>query len=121
MGKFSFKKEERLRGRKTIQELFDKGSSFYLYPFKVLYQSKPLPGTLPASLLVTVPSKIFGKAVDRNKIKRRVREGYRLNKNRLHPERKWLIAYIYVAKKVLPSALIHQKISESLDTLNKLQ
>jgi ribonuclease P protein component len=118
MGKFSFSKEERLRGRKIIQELFDKGSSFYLHPFKIIYRKHPLQDEARSQILITVPSRNFGKSIDRNKIKRRVREGYRLNKEKLRPERKWLIAYIYVAKDILPSSLIHLKISESLVTLN---
>ena len=118
MGKFSFRKEERLSSRKIIQELFDKGSSFYLHPFKIIYRKHPVQDETHSQVLITVPSKNFRKAVDRNKIKRRVREGYRLNKEKLLPEKKWLIAYIYVAKEILPSRLIHQKISESLVTLN---
>ena len=118
MGKFSFSKKERLHGRKIIQELFDKGSSFYLHPFKIICLLHPVQNEGNSQVLITASSKTFGKAVDRNKIKRRVREGYRLNKEKLLPERKWLIAYIYVAKEILPSSLIHQKIGESLVTLN---
>ncbi len=118
MGKFSFSKEERLHGRKIIQELFTKGSSFYLHPFKIIYQNNPVQKSTYSQILITVPARTFKKSVDRNKIKRRIREGYRLNKEKLAAERKWLIAYIYVAKEILPSALIHQKISESLVTLN---
>ena len=118
MGKFSFSKEERLHGRKIIQELFNKGSSFYLHPFKIIYLKHPVQDEAHSQILISVPSRNFGKSVDRNKIKRRAREGYRLNKETLLPERKWLIAYIYVAKEILPSTLIHLKISESLVTLN---
>jgi ribonuclease P protein component len=117
MGKFSFGKEERLHGRKSIQELFDKGSSFYLHPFKIIFRKNSDQNNSHSQILVTVPIKNFGKAVDRNKIKRRIREGYRLNKQKLATQ-KWLIAYIYVAKEILPSDVIHQKISESLVSLN---
>ncbi len=117
MGKFSFSKGERLHSRKNIQELFDKGSSFYLHPFKVLFRKKK-ELILPSNqVLISVSSKNFGRAVDRNKIKRRVREGYRLNKEILKAE-KLQIAYIYIAKEILPSQIIHQKIRESLVTLN---
>jgi len=114
MEKFTLKKSERLSQEKLIQELFDKGSSFYLYPFKIFFIPSDGPIT---QVMVTVPKSIFKRAVDRNTIKRRIREGYRLNKTRLLPDKFFSIAYIYTAKEILPSALIHQKIILSFDKL----
>ena len=116
MEKYTLKKSERLSQKKLIEELFDKGSSFYLYPFKVFF----LPGDKPVNqVMVTVPKSIFKRAVDRNTIKRRFREGYRLNKAKLVSDNFFSIAYIYTAKEILPSALIHQKIVLSFDKLNR--
>ncbi|HLZ16217.1 MAG TPA: ribonuclease P protein component [Cyclobacteriaceae bacterium] len=112
MEKFGLKKKERLSGRKSIQELFDNGSSFYLYPFKVIF----LRGKA-SQFLVSVPKSIFKRAVDRNLIKRRIREGYRLNKVKFVSAHFFSIAYIYTAKEILPSAVIHQKIILSFDKL----
>ena len=107
MEKFTFKKSERLSQKKLIQELFDEGSSFYLHPFKVFF----LPTEKPAhQILASVPKNIFKRAVDRNTIKRRIREGYRLNKTKLLSDQFFSIAYIYTAKEILPSAVVHQKI-----------
>jgi ribonuclease P protein component len=114
MEKFTLKKSERLSQEKLIQELFDKGSSFYLYPFKIFFI--PSPATIN-KVMVTVPKSIFKRAVDRNTIKRRIREGYRLNKTRLLPDKFFSIAYIYTAKEILPSSFIHQKIVLSFDKL----
>ena len=114
MEKFTFKKSERLSQKKLIQELFDKGSSFYLYPFKVFF----LPNEQPINqVMASVPKSIFKRAVDRNAIKRRIREGYRLNKQKLGSGNFFFIAYIYTAKEILPSAFIHQKIVLSFDKL----
>jgi ribonuclease P protein component len=110
MGKFTFKKEERLSKEKIIQELFDKGSSFYLYPFKVFFLPNRDRQYPYHQILISVSKKNFKKAVDRNRIKRRIREGYRLNKNLLGDQNKLVIAYIYSAKEILPSAQIHERL-----------
>jgi len=74
--KYTLGKTERLKSRKAIDALFDKGNSFTATPFRVLYLG------IPAGLqfAVGVASRNFKKAVDRNKIKRRIREAYRLQK-----------------------------------------
>lgn len=113
---FSLKKSERLSSKKLIQELFDKGSSFYLYPFKVVFL---VVDALENQVLITVPKSNFKRAIDRNKLKRRFREGYRLNKSAFQSDKKFLIAYIYSAKEVLPSAIIHQKIALSFNKITE--
>ncbi|HEX6223828.1 MAG TPA: ribonuclease P protein component [Chryseolinea sp.] len=110
MGKFTFTKAERLSKEKIIQELFDKGSSFYLFPFKVFFMPNSDSEFPHHQVLISVSKKIFKKAVDRNSIKRRIREGYRLNKNLLSGQNKLVIAYIYSAKEILPSAQIHERL-----------
>jgi ribonuclease P protein component len=114
MEKLTLKKSERLSQKKLIQELFDKGSSFYLYPFKVFFLLNERPIN---QVMTSVPKNIFKRAVDRNAIKRRIREGYRQNKAKLVSDNFFFIAYIYTAREILPSALIHQKIVLSFDKL----
>lgn len=114
MGKFSFGKKERLSSEKWIRELFEKGSSFYAYPFKVLFMAHPGEPSACTQVLFTVSSRNFRKAVDRNTIKRRLREVYRVNKLTLPPTQKWLIAYIYTAREVLPLSVIQDKLPGTL-------
>jgi ribonuclease P protein component len=110
MGKFTFRKEERLSKEKRIQELFDKGSSFYLFPFKVFFMPNPDPAYPFHQVVISVSKRNFKRAVDRNLIKRRIREAYRLNKGLLPVQNKLLIAYIYSVKDILPSAQIHERL-----------
>lgn len=109
MGSFSFRKDERLCKRKQIQELFNKGSSFYLFPFKVLLLPQ-LDHELPHQVLISVPSRLFKRAVDRNRIKRRIREAYRLQKNKLPETPRLAIGLIYTAKEILPFGEIMRKL-----------
>jgi len=111
--RFTFKKEEKLASEKWIKELFERGSSFYLHPFKVIFRLHPKQ-ELSNQVLISVPVRNFKRAVDRNRIKRFIREAYRLNKHELVSNQKWLIAYIYTAKEIVPSALIHQKLPLTL-------
>jgi ribonuclease P protein component len=73
-------KNERLHSKKLIKELFDKGSSFFLYPFKVMVLDINIDIQETNQVLFSVSKKKLKKAVDRNLIKRRMREAYRLNK-----------------------------------------
>jgi ribonuclease P protein component len=117
--KNSFKKAERLNSKKLIKELFDKGSSFYLYPFKVIYLSNTSEAPI-SQILISVSKRNFKKAVDRNKIKRRVREAYRLNKSQLNITQSISIAYIYTPKEILSFQEIQNKIVTSLHKLTTL-
>jgi ribonuclease P protein component len=117
MGLFTFRKEERLHSKISIQELFEKGSSFYLYPFKVLFiEGKP--DATVNQVLFTVSKRNFKRAVDRNKIKRRVREAFRLNKSKLSTPQKLLIGYIYTPKEILPFSQIEEAMVKSFKRLN---
>lgn len=82
--KQTFKKDERLRSRRTIDRLFKRGSTevqtFYLFPFRVLYLTAPQATSTLPEVLFSVSKRNFKKAVDRNLIRRRCREAYRLHK-----------------------------------------
>ncbi|MBL7858495.1 MAG: ribonuclease P protein component [Cyclobacteriaceae bacterium] len=117
MGNYTFSKEERLTKEKSIQELFNRGSSFYLYPFKVFFMPNPDQAYAFHQVLVSVSKKNFKRAVDRNLIKRRMREAYRLNKALIPAQNRLLLAYIYSAKEILPSGQLHDRFVKTFKKL----
>lgn len=81
---YTFRKEERLTGKKAIAGLFDSGQAFSLYPFRVFWKIGDPDASSPARLAVSVSKRSFKKAVDRNRIKRLTREAWRHNKEVLY-------------------------------------
>lgn len=121
LANFTFRKKERLNREKLIQELFATGSSFYLYPFKVLVKRNPDVAFPVHQVMISVSRKNFKKAVDRNLIKRRIRECFRLNKNLLPAAPKFLIAYIYTAKDILTFAQIQERLVRTLNRFDHVE
>jgi len=79
-GHFTFSKEERLTGKTNIDQLFNEGKSFNQFPFRVFYRFADNPAEPLARLLIAIPKKKVRHAVDRNRLRRLVREAYRLNR-----------------------------------------
>jgi ribonuclease P protein component len=119
----TFKKEERLCSKKLIEELFHNGSSFLLYPFRMVWLVHPLPAEVPVQVLINVPKRRFKKAVHRNLIKRRIREVYRLNKAAdLYPlfegnPSQLLLGIHFVGKEIPEYEFIHKKLLLALAQL----
>lgn len=120
------RKEERLYHKKQIEEVMKKGKSFRIHPFKVIFH---LPENLieaepfPLKLGISVPKKLFNRAVDRNLLKRRVREAFRLNRNSLKEalmgkQQPLWVFIIYTDNSISDYHLIETKI---ILTLQRLQ
>ena len=120
--RFAFKKSARLSRRKDIKELFEKGSSFFLYPFKVLYLLDSQNRASSNQVLISVPKKHQKTAVNRNRIKRLIREAYRLNQHILSEvsDKKLLIAYIYVSGDLLEYKEVETKLKKVLVRLKNI-
>jgi ribonuclease P protein component len=115
---FKLPKNERLHAEKLIKELFNEGSSFFLYPFKVLFISKAELKAQPNQVLFSVSKKKIRKATGRNFIKRRLKEAYRLNKQILPPDG-IIVGLIFVGKAEMPIAEIQPKMIQVLNRLNQ--
>jgi len=102
---FNFGKTERLKSEKEIKNLFDKGASNFINPVRAIflfYSSD----TIESKILVSVSKRHFKEAVDRNLLKRRMREAYRLNSYKLKEnlnsnQVSVKIAFIYSSGKIL--------------------
>ncbi len=122
MTRHTLPKQERLSSKKSIELLFKEGQSLFVHPLKLMYLQAVTP-TSNSNLQIafTVPKRSFKKATDRNLLKRRMREAYRLNKSPLHAalnEKKqsyiWML--IFVHKEILDQTTLQT----SLIRLNKL-
>lgn len=105
---FSLPKSERLSGQKAVSALFEHGKGFTAGCLRCKF----LPGTETSRIVVTVPKRLFKRAVKRNLLKRRIREAYRHQKDLLQAPVD--ILFIYSAPEVLPYEVIFADMTEIL-------
>ena len=122
MPRFTFKKQERLSSLKAIEELYQSGSSFNISGFRIVFRLVKEAQQAPCQVVFSVPKKSFKRAVDRNLIKRRMREAYRLNKNELYEhlmkrQVNMHLLFIYTAREISTSAEISQGMLKGLQNL----
>ncbi|MBF9255172.1 ribonuclease P protein component [Pontibacter sp. 172403-2] len=115
---YTFPKEEHLCSRRHIALLFSKGSSFNLYPLRFVYLT---PQDMPpdkTQVLISVSKRYFKRATDRNRLKRQMREAYRLNKHLLtqNPaQAPRLLGILYIGKEKKSFATIQKKLISGLE------
>ncbi|WP_286130425.1 ribonuclease P protein component [Solirubrum puertoriconensis] len=118
---YTFSKEEHLCRKKLIDELFGRGSSFGLYPLRMVWLPLAEPTTAPPQVLISVSKRTFKRAVDRNYLKRLLREAYRLNKHLLTEaaggHRVGQLALIYTGKEKKPFTVVQNKLISGLERL----
>lgn len=112
-------KPERLNKKKAIEKMFTGGSrSFSVFPLRVVYL--PIEELeMPASILVSVSKRRFKRAVKRNRVKRQIREAYRVNKHELlrileEKQCRIGIAFIYLSDQLVETSLIEERMKTAL-------
>lgn len=116
----TFPKEEHLFGQSAVDTLFRKGKTFLAFPVKVTYMVTT--DDIPVRCMVVAPKKKFKHAVDRNRVKRQLREVYRKNKHALFDwaeahQQQLHIGMICVSDRLLPSSVVDRKVKGALDKL----
>ena len=98
--RFTLGKEERLKSKKLIEKLYEKGKSIKVFPLRMIYLQTEHTSNYPAQLGVSVPKRNFKRAVDRNRIKRLLRESYRKEKYSIYSEteKPFVFMISYLAK-----------------------
>ncbi len=114
---FTLGKNERLKSKKQTDLLFSEGKKFSVTPFRIFYSENTSIST-SHQFGVGVSSKIFKKATDRNRIKRLVREAWRLQKPLL--QSKLVIFFIYTGKELPEYKEVFDKMGKAIEKLNKL-
>ena len=119
----SFPKKEKLKRKKQIEALFANGRSVTCYPLKLLYLKTCFEDGAIAKTMVVVPKKTIRSAVKRNRIKRLLREAYRLNRQDTfnNIEGNFALAILYLGKEMPDYAFIEKGMTGLLEKFLKKQ
>lgn len=126
---FTLPKSERLHGKTQVELLFEKGEKWSCYPFRLVMNFvEDESDAAPLRMLVSVSKRSFKRAVDRNKLKRRIREAYRINKFKLldvvsahsseKGNKKLILGFLYTSKQIESYALIEKKLLKALEEIS---
>ena len=121
---FSYNKKEKLKSRKALEQLFTNGKSFSVFPVKVFYMPMTEALDHPVKVGVGVSARNFKKATDRNRIKRLLRECYRLNKLSLNTmietqQKQVAVFFLYIGKELPEYILLTEKMQAALKRLEE--
>lgn len=121
---FKFSKKERIYKFSDFQKLTSKGNVLFCYPFRCIYLTCPS-DCFQFKFAVSVSKKNFKLAVHRNRIKRLIKEAYRLQKKEIfspieNQKKEILILIIYIEKKEIPFMVFHKQLNILLNRLVKI-
>lgn len=123
MKRNTFPLKEHLKSKRTIERVYSEGSSVTSYPLRAVFLEIENENQEPrAAVLINVAKKRFRHAVDRNLVKRRIREAYRTSKHQLIDTleangKKIAIAILYIDTKHNSTAFLKKKMTKLLDNI----
>lgn len=124
--RFTLSKEERICSKKLINELFTgNGRSMTAFPLRVVFMKRTIVDDQPrAAMLVSVPKRYFKHAVDRNRVKRQVREAFRRNKsiitqNFTDDHEAVAMAFVWLTDEKFPSSEVENRMVRLLTRISE--
>lgn len=124
--RFTLSKEERICSKKLINELFTgNGRSMTAFPLRVVFMKRTIVDDQPrAAMLVSVPKRYFKHAVDRNRVKRQVREAFRRNKsiitqNLTDDHEAVAMAFVWLTDEKFPSSEVKNRMVRLLTRISE--
>lgn len=124
---FTLGKNERLKSRKQIEQLFREGKKISVSPFYMYYLLNQVADTAPSPIQfgVAVSAKKFKRAVDRNRIKRLTREAFRLQKISLqqllkNKKQQLFVFFVFTGKDLPVFNLVKEKVVVALKKLERI-
>lgn len=124
--RFTLSKEERICSKKLINELFTgNGRSMTAFPLRVVFMKRTIVDDQPrAAMLVSVPKRYFKHAVDRNRVKRQVREAFRRNKsiitqNLTDDHESVAMAFVWLTNEKYPSSEVENRMVRLLTRISE--
>lgn len=119
--RYTFPKSQRLCGKMRINAFYQQGRKFVAWPLRVTYLRKDTAAALSpfdTEVLVWAPKALFRHAVDRNRLRRLMREAWRLQRHELNGA--YLLAFNYMDKTLQPYTVISRAVTKAIDKLNSL-
>lgn len=116
--RYTFRNEEKLKKKNLIKELFASGKSVSLFPLKMIYLQYDHDSPFKIQAGVSVSKRNFKRAVDRNRIKRLMRESYRKNKYLIYNNedtKKHIMMFIYQGKNEVAYELMEEKMNQLIE------
>ena len=120
----TFRKRERMVSNLLIEALFDSGKSRSVsaFPLRAVYQTtERREGSAPVQVLISVPKKRFHHAVDRNRVKRQIREAYRRHKEllwqQIPDDKMMLLGFVWLSDRHSPTAEVEKRIVSILQRI----
>ncbi len=124
--RFTLSKEERICSKKLINELFTgNGRSMTAFPLRVVFMKRTIVDDQPrAAMLVSVPKRYFKHAVDRNRVKRQVREAFRRHKsmitqNLTDDHESVAMAFVWLTDEKFPSSEVENRMVRLLTRISE--